>query len=433
MKRIVRVTAAALLIALCALADSSGANFSDEFTGPALDPAWVVRPGQGSYSFVSGNLRFFNEGPLSSPWTWMTTSMVLAHPFTGTQWEFEAKVRYNLVYLNSLGNSAGAQASLLIFHIGAGASAVDVTINRGVDAWYGNNTLLTSLCSVSLCSPIVPMLNPADAAVVGNVADGTYWFRIARDGGTITVRYSFDGATWQTAFSAPLPNPSEQLNELLISGQTWETVGSFADFDYIRAIGPRNAPVNDSYQVRYLSNLNAGDSYVNISNVGAISGNDPAGRICANIYVFDPNEEPVSCCACPVTPNGLVSLSARNSLISNPLTPGVPNAAVVKILFTSNPSGTCDAGALPMPGDNWSESALTLARGGMATATTLHANTSTAPATFDTTETRFDISELSPTEYTKLNSICNFIQTYASKFGLCKGCQSGGMGGTARK
>lgn len=188
----------------------------------------------------------------------------------------------------------------------------------------------------------------------------------------------------------------------------------------------------DRYQVRYLANLNVADSYVNISNVGAVSGNDPAGRLCANIYVFDPNEEPVSCCACPVTPNGLVSLSARNSLISNPLTPGVPTAVVVKILFTAN-TGTCDAGMLPTPAPLPAAfpemaGALNLARGGVAHATTVHANTATSPASYQQTETRFANSELSPSEYYKLVYICNFIETYASKFGLCKGCQAGGLG-----
>lgn len=200
--------------------------------------------------------------------------------------------------------------------------------------------------------------------------------------------------------------------------------------DVIRTFPETRGVSHDGpYQVRYLSNLNIGDSYINISNVGAISGNDPAGRICANIYVFDPNEEPVACCACPVTPNGLVSLSARNSLISNPLTPGVPTSIVVKILFTANPSGSCDAGGLTIPafidGD---VRTIGLARGGVALATTLHANTATSPATYDQTETPFSVSELSPTEYTKMVRICNFIQTYASKFGLCKGCQAGGMG-----
>ena len=176
-----------------------------------------------------------------------------------------------------------------------------------------------------------------------------------------------------------------------------------------------------AYQVRYLANLNVADSYVNISNVGTVNGNDPAGQLCANIYVFDPNEEPVSCCACPVTPNGLVRLSARDSLVRNPLTFNNPTAAVVKILFTAKTAGdACDAGGLPVP------VATTLARGGAAWAWTPHQNTSNNR--YELTETEFARSDLSISEYQKLAAVCRFIQTYASGFGLCKGCQTGAMG-----
>ena len=186
-----------------------------------------------------------------------------------------------------------------------------------------------------------------------------------------------------------------------------------------------------SYQVRYMSNLNAADSLINIVNVGTVSGNDPAGRICANIYVFDPNEEPVTCCACAVTPNGLVSVTALNSL-SNPLTFNNPSSVVVKILYTPY-SGGCDAGALPtttapLPAA-FPFPFPALARGGQAWAATAHGlvpNGQVNPTAYSMTETRFDNSSLSPTEYVKLVSICNFIETYASRFGLCKGCQSFG-------
>ena len=56
-------------------------------------------------------------------------------------------------------------------------------------------------------------------------------------------------------------------------------------------------------------NLNTlGDSLVNLTNTGAIatsSGigiNFGGGTICANVYVFDPNEEELDCCSCQITP-----------------------------------------------------------------------------------------------------------------------------------
>jgi hypothetical protein len=68
------------------------------------------------------------------------------------------------------------------------------------------------------------------------------------------------------------------------------------------------------------------------------------GNLCANVYTFDPAEEMVSCCACLVTPNALVSLSAKNDLINNVLTPAIPTSIVIKLL--SIQPGTATGGAL---------------------------------------------------------------------------------------
>src|ERR1017187_7503616 len=76
------------------------------------------------------------------------------------------------------------------------------------------------------------------------------------------------------------------------------------------------------FQVRYASNLPIGDSVINITNTGASSTSafpNQNGSICVNVYTFDPAEELISCCACPVTPDGLVSLSARQDLITHTL------------------------------------------------------------------------------------------------------------------
>ena len=169
------------------------------------------------------------------------------------------------------------------------------------------------------------------------------------------------------------------------------------------------------YLVSYAANLNAGDSFVNVANYGTLDGNDPAGAICVNVYVYDPNEEPVSCCSCPVTPNGLKTLSVRDDLISKPVSEGsAPNSVVVKLLATAPVNGTCNAG-LTTSNDNGP-----LARGMGAWMTTLHALTSTTPPTWQPTQPEFAPSELSDSELFKLRAVCGFIQTNASGFGLCR-------------
>jgi len=176
------------------------------------------------------------------------------------------------------------------------------------------------------------------------------------------------------------------------------------------------AQTDGVYQVGYISNLLIGDSYVNLSNSGAINGFDPAGRICANVYVFDPSEELISCCTCQVTPDGLRSLSAKQDLVSNTLTPGVPGSIVIKLYGTLPVAGACNAAA---PG--------AAAVGLLAWNTNLHNNTSNG--NYFGTEVAFQNATLSATELAKVTSYCGFIQANGSTFGICKSCRFGGLGG----
>jgi hypothetical protein len=177
-----------------------------------------------------------------------------------------------------------------------------------------------------------------------------------------------------------------------------------------------------AFQVLDPGHLDVGDSVVNITNAGTLNGFDPVGRICANVYVFDPNEEMVSCCSCMITPNGLNSLSVRNDLISNTLTPGVPTSVVIKLVASTPIGPTCDAS---------SPTAANLVRGMRAWGTNLHA-LPTAPATYGITEYPFSIAELSATELQKLTSFCGFAQANGSGFGICKSCRTGGLGADQR-
>jgi hypothetical protein len=188
------------------------------------------------------------------------------------------------------------------------------------------------------------------------------------------------------------------------------------------------------YQVRYASNLTHGDSVINITNTGASANTglgfgtsaSVPGALCANVYVYDPSEEVVSCCSCPVTPNGLVSLSAVNDLIINPLTRGNPTSIVIKLVATVPVGGTCNNSAL-LTGTP------TLATGMAAWGTTLHANTSAAAGTYAVTETAFTPSTLSAAELRRLSYGCGVVANVGSGFGVCNSCRLGGLGSSTNK
>jgi len=95
----------------------------------------------------------------------------------------------------------------------------------------------------------------------------------------------------------------------------------------------------DVFQIRYASNLNKGDSFVNITNSGSFLGENT----CANVYTFDPSEEMVSCCSCLVTPNALVSLSVQGDPISNTLSPSTPTSVVIELVATAVVDNGCNA------------------------------------------------------------------------------------------
>lgn len=132
-----------------------------------------------------------------------------------------------------------------------------------------------------------------------------------------------------------------------------------------------------SIGVRYAANITTGNSVVDITNSGALGG-----TICVNIYGFDAQEEMISCCACPVTPNGLISLSAR-ALVNTALTGTPPNDLVVKLLATTAGTNSFDGAVC-----NTTPTNANLAPGMLAWGTTIHA-LPTSPATFGIAETPF--------------------------------------------
>jgi hypothetical protein len=88
-------------------------------------------------------------------------------------------------------------------------------------------------------------------------------------------------------------------------------------------------PFIDSFQVSYYDvNTSAFVSDAGYGGPGFSGGSgdntvhivNPVGRfgtLCAMIYVFDDNEEMLDCCGCPISPDGMRTLSVINDLTSN--------------------------------------------------------------------------------------------------------------------
>jgi hypothetical protein len=194
------------------------------------------------------------------------------------------------------------------------------------------------------------------------------------------------------------------------------------------ALAQNPITADSPFQIRYASNLTAGDSVINISNSGAngaqLNGpgiGTPSGNICVNVYAFAPDEQEIACCSCLVTPNGLESLSVVNDLTSNTLTGVRPSSVVVKLISTlagGNGTGTSCHNSAAVEG--------TLATGLLAWGTTIH------PAVgggFATTETAFTPATLSAAEYASVTNRCTNIIGNGSTFGICASCRAGGLGG----
>jgi hypothetical protein len=162
----------------------------------------------------------------------------------------------------------------------------------------------------------------------------------------------------------------------------------------------QTTPPADTLKVDYFANANtdgAPDATVRITNPGT-SG----GSICAAIYVFDTTQELSECCSCPITPDGLITLSVDYNLTSNPLTGVFLTDGVLKIVSTPLVGGTCQAPTSLDP---------TPAVRAWATHIQNH--------TYTITETASQDATLSSTEQASLDRACKSIHTVGSGAGIC--------------
>jgi hypothetical protein len=105
-------------------------------------------------------------------------------------------------------------------------------------------------------------------------------------------------------------------------------------------------PGPDTLKVDYFANANtagAPDATLRVTNPGTAGGS-----LCANIFVFDANQELSECGSCYVSPDGLRTLSVNVDLTGNPLTGVTLSTGAIKIVSTPTKGGICPLPDYPL-------------------------------------------------------------------------------------
>ncbi len=182
--------------------------------------------------------------------------------------------------------------------------------------------------------------------------------------------------------------------------------------------GSKTMPAAYTYQLE-TTNVSQANYFFGISKtVGQATANlvildpgtDPAGHMCADIYVFNPSEEMEACCSCPITPDEIITGSVIKDLLSNLLNGNTLNNGVIKIISSAtDDNGKCVTGEIPIPIPGlvaWLtrvDSPVPFGTGGTTAVTT----------------TPFADAPLSPAEFNTLAHTCAEFVEFGSGFGKC--------------
>jgi hypothetical protein len=157
--------------------------------------------------------------------------------------------------------------------------------------------------------------------------------------------------------------------------------------------------------VAYFDATSGVDSTIRVTNPGT-TGQD----LCTMIYVFDQDQQMSECCGCLVSQDGLLTLSLKKDLLSNPLTGVASKAGTLMLVSAKQLSvGGCDAASMTPAGtvSGWATHLPQSKTGALSSA-----------------ETPFSGSPLGTAQSSSLQAQCSFIQQLGSGQGLC-GCGSG--------
>ncbi|MGA8216584.1 MAG: Ig-like domain-containing protein [Candidatus Sulfotelmatobacter sp.] len=217
--------------------------------------------------------------------------------------------------------------------------------------------------------------------------------------------------TTSVSWSSADPSIANVSNQgLLLAEQVGQTTISVSSNS---VAGSASVTVKPVLAVSYFSNAHTSgtpDATVRLTNPGITGGN-----LCAQIYVFDQDQQLSECCGCLVSRDGLLTLSVNTDLTGNPLTGSKSKNGVVKIV-SADASGNASCNPSSIAPD------ASLA----AWSTNIQKQNASS---FAITETSFQLGPLGDDELAALQSQCSFSSTLGSGQGVCS-CGTVVGGGT---
>ena len=243
-----------------------------------------------------------------------------------------------------------------------------------------------SAIKLSPAGPTVPLGSSLQLAITGTYSDG-----------------STQDVSQQVSWNVEDPTIATVTSGGFVTGLRVGSTGVEASLNGVQASD--TLTVQPLLAVAYFDATSGIDSTFRVTNPGT-TGQD----LCAMVYVFDQDQQMSECCGCLISQDGLLTLSLKRNLLSNPLTGVASKSGTVMLVSGQQLSvGGCNAASVVPSGTV------------VAWATHLPQSKS---GVMSSAETPFSSSPLSAILASSLQAQCSFIQQLGSGQGVC-GCGSG--------
>ena len=220
------------------------------------------------------------------------------------------------------------QGSGLVAGMSIGAAGVTAA-SGSITAATTLNVSAPVLSSITLApaGPTVPLGSSLQLTITGTYSDG-----------------STQDVTQQATWNIDTPTIATITSGGVVSGLQVGTTGVEASINGVQTSD--TVTVQPLLTVSYFDATSGIDSTIRVTNPGT-TGQD----LCAMVYVFDQDQQMSECCGCLVSQDGLLTLSLKNDLLSNPLT-GVTSTSGTVMLVSGQQlsSGGCNASTVTPAG-----------------------------------------------------------------------------------